>query len=283
MLTEDELNLVTRSVNDAILVNYPVQATEEKYRQAVNSGVVALFGEKYGDVVRVVRVGWPHKPFSQELCGGTHLNETGEIGLFHIASEEGVGSGVRRIEAVTGRMAVDLVERQLGTLKRAAAYLGASPDEVDRKVLGLLDELQSSRKEITHLQEQLARSEFEMLLEQTQSVDGVSLLSARVTVSSMEVLREMTDWSRDRLGSGVVVLGTVLGERPALVAAVTPDLVKQGVDAAKLVREIARIVGGGGGGKPTLAQAGGRDPDRLDDALHQASRILEEQLAAIGN
>ncbi|MCP4539948.1 MAG: alanine--tRNA ligase [Chloroflexi bacterium] len=283
MLTEDELNLVTRSVNDAILVNYPVQATEEKYRQAVNSGVIALFGEKYGDVVRVVRVGWPHEPFSQELCGGTHLNETGEIGLFHIASEESVGSGVRRIEAVTGRMAVDLVERQLGTLKRSAAYLGISPDEVDRKVLGLLDELQSGRKEIARLQEQLARSEFEILLEQTQSVDGVSLLSARVTVPNMEVLREMTDWSRDRLGSGVVVLGTVLGERPTLVAAVTPDLVKRGVDAAKLVREIARVVGGGGGGKPTLAQAGGRDPGRLDEALDQAPRILAEQLAAVGN
>ncbi len=283
MLTEDELNLVTRSVNDAILVNYPLQVTEEKYRQAVNSGVIALFGEKYSDVVRVVRVGWPHEPFSQELCGGTHVNETGEVGLFHIASEESVGSGVRRIEAVTGRMAVELVERQLGTLKRAAAYLGTSPDEVDRKALGLLDELQSGRKEIARLQEQLARSEFEMLLERTQSVDGVSLLSARVTVASMEVLREMTDWSRDRLGSGVVVLGTVLGERPVLVAAVTPDLVEQGVDAAKLVREMARIVGGGGGGKPDLAQAGGRDPGRLDDALHQASRILKEQLADVGN
>jgi alanyl-tRNA synthetase len=283
MLTEEELNLVTSSVNDAILVNYPVHTTDEKYRQAVNAGVIALFGEKYGDVVRVVRVGWPHEPFSQELCGGTHLNETGEIGLFHIVSEEGVGAGVRRIEAVTGRVAVELVERQLGVLKRTSAYLGVSPDEVDRKALGLLDDLQSSRKEIARLQEQLARREFEVLLEQVQSVVGVSLLSARVAVPSMEVLREMTDWSRDRLGSGVVVLGTVLGERPALVAAVTPDLVKQGVDAAKLVREMARIVGGGGGGKPALAQAGGRDPGRLDDALDQAARILEAQLVAVGN
>ncbi|MEE8391290.1 MAG: alanine--tRNA ligase, partial [Anaerolineae bacterium] len=283
MLTEDELDLLIRSVNDAILINYPLQIAEEKYRQTVNEGVIALFGEKYGDVVRVVRIGWPHEPFSQELCGGTHLNETGEIGLFHIVSEGGVGAGVRRIEAVTGRMAVDLVERQLGALKRTAAYLGVSPDEVDRKVLGLLDELQSGRKKIARLQEQLARREFEMLLERVESVAGVSLLSARVAAPSMEVLREMTDWSRDRLGSGVVILGTVLGERPALVAAVTPDLVEQGVDAARLVREIARIVGGGGGGKPSMAQAGGRDPGRLDDALHQASRILEEQLVISGN
>jgi len=279
MLTEDELNLVTRSVNDAILVNYPVEVVEERYRQAVREGVIALFGEKYGDIVRVVSAGWPGAPFSRELCGGTHVNETGEIGLFHIVSEEGVGAGVRRIEAVTGRVAVDLVERQLCTLRRASAYLGVSPDEVDRKALGLLDELQSARKEITRLQEQLARREFESLLERVQSVAGVSLLSAQVAAPSMEVLREMTDWFRDRLGSGVIVLGTVLSGRPALVAAVTSDLVERGVDAARLVRGMARVVGGGGGGRPTLAQAGGRDPSRLDDALRQAPRMLEEMLA----
>jgi len=279
MLTQDELDAVTRSVNDAILVSYPVDVVEERYRQAVGEGVIALFGEKYGDVVRVVRVGWPGEPFSQELCGGTHVHEAGELGLFHIVSEEGVGAGVRRIEAVTGRGAVELIERQLGIFQRTAAYLGVSPGEVDRKVLGLLDELQSARKEITRLQERLARREFEALLDQIQSVAGLSLLSARVTAPSMEVLREMTDWFRDRLGSGVVVLGTVLGERPAFVVAVTPDLVERGVDAARLVRDMARVVGGGGGGKSTLAQAGGRDPSRLDEALHQAPRILKEQLA----
>ncbi len=278
MLTEDELDVVTRSINDAILINYPVEVVEERYHQAVKEGVIALFGEKYGDVVRVLRIGWPGEPFSQELCGGTHVKETGEIGLFHIVSEEGVGAGVRRIEAVTGHVAMDLVESQLGILRRTAAYLGVSPDEVDRKSLGLLDELQSARKEIARLQEQLARHEFEALLGQVKSVSGVSLLSARVTAPSMEVLREMTDWFRDRLGSGVVVLGTVLGEHPALVAAVTPDLTERGVDAAKLVDGMARIVGGGGGGRPTLAQAGGRDPSRLDEALAQPSRMLEEML-----
>ena len=279
MLTQDELDAVARSVNDAILANYPVRVTEERYRQAVSEGVIALFGEKYGDVVRVVRTGWPDEPFSQELCGGTHVSETGGIGLFHIVSEESVGAGVRRIEAVTGRGAVDLVERQLGILQRTAAYLGVSPGEVDRRALGLLDELQSVRKEVAHLQKKLARREFEALLEQVRSVAGVSLLSARVTAPGMEVLREMTDWFRDRLGSGVIVLGTVLGERPALVVAVTPDLVERGVDAARLVDGVARIVGGRGGGKPTLAQAGGRDPSQLDNALGQAPRMLKEMLA----
>jgi alanyl-tRNA synthetase len=279
MLTEDELALVTRSVNDAVLVNYPVEVVQEKYRHAVSEGVIALFGEKYGEDVRVVRVGLPGEPFSQELCGGTHLHETGEIGLFHIVSEEGVGAGVRRIEAVTGRAAVDLVERQLSVLQRTAAYLNAASDEVDRKALVLLGELQSARKEIAHLQEKLARREFETMLDHVQSVAGVSLLSARVTAPSMDILREMTDWFRDRLGSGVVVLGTVLAGRPALVAAVTSDLVERGVDAGRLVRGLAHMVGGGGGGKPTLAQAGGRDPNRLDDALRQAPRMLEDMIA----
>jgi alanyl-tRNA synthetase len=279
MLTEDELDAVTRSVNDAILMNYPVEVVEEKYRQAVNEGAIALFGEKYGDVVRVLSVGWPGEPFSQELCGGTHVSETGEIGLFHIVSEEGVGAGVRRIEAVTGRAAVDLVEGQLGILKRTAAYLGVAPDEVDRRVLGLLDELQSFRKEITRLEEQLARRKFETLLEQVQTVAGVPVLSARVTVTSVDMLREMSDWFRDRLGSGVVVLGTVLDGRPVIIAAVTRDLVGRGVDAARLVRGLARVVDGGGGGRPTMAQAGGRDPSRLDDALCQVPRMLEERMA----
>ena len=278
MLTEEELDAITLSVNDAILVNYPVITAEEPYRQAIDEGVIALFGEKYGDVVRVVRVGWPEQPFSQELCGGTHVEETGEIGLFHIVSEEGVGAGVRRIEAVTGRVAVQLVEQQINALKRAAAYIGAAPEEIDRRTLNLLGELRAARKEIQRLQEKLARQEFEALLSKVEEVEGVPLLSAQVSAPAEEVLREMTDWFRDRLGSGVVVLGAVLGERPRLVAAVTPDWVQRGVDAVKLVRPLSKVIGGGGGGQPTLAQAGGRDASRLGEALEQAAEVLREML-----
>ena len=278
MLTEEELDAITLSVNDAILVNYPVITAEEPYRQAIDEGVIALFGEKYGDVVRVVRVGWPEQPFSQELCGGTHVEETGEIGLFHIVSEEGVGAGVRRIEAVTGRVAVELVEQQINALKRAAAYIGAAPEEIDRRTLNLLGELRAARKEIQRLQEKLARQEFEALLSKVEEVEGVPLLSAQVSAPAEEVLREMTDWFRDRLGSGVVVLGAVLGERPRLVAAVTPDWVQRGVDAVKLVRPLSKVIGGGGGGQPTLAQAGGRDASRLGEALEQAASVLKEML-----
>ncbi|HDQ73103.1 MAG TPA: alanine--tRNA ligase [Chloroflexi bacterium] len=277
-LTDEQLREITRSVNETILVNYPVVATEEKYRQAVEDGVIALFGEKYGEDVRVLRIGGPGEPVSRELCGGTHLHETGEIGLFHIVSEESIGAGVRRIEAVTGRKAVELVENQLGTLKQAAAHLGTPPDEVNQKVQALLEELQSARKEIARLAGKLAHREFEGLLDRVETVAGVQLLNARVTAPSMEVLREMTDWFRDRMDSGVIVLGTVLEDRPVFVAAVTPDLVERGVDAGRMVKEVARVVGGGGGGRPTLAQAGGRDAARLDEALQKVPSLLKDMI-----
>lgn len=278
MLTQDEIDRVVRVVNEAILANYPVIWEYKPYREAISEGIIALFGEKYGDVVRVLRVGWPDEPFSQELCGGTHVDETGEIGFFYIISEQGIGAGVRRIEAVTGRGAVEWVQKHMRSLESIAAHLLCSPEEVNRKVLELQDELQTARKEIARLQRQLARYQLEELLDQVQEVAGVPLLVARVNVPDMETLREMTDWYRERVRSGVVVLGAVLEGRPAFVAAVTPDLARQGVDAVQLVRGVAQVVGGGGGGRPTLAQAGGRDARRLDEALRRAPQLLQEAL-----
>lgn len=278
MLTQDEIDRVVRGVNEAILANYPVIWEYKPYREALSEGVIALFGEKYGDVVRVLRVGWPDEPFSQELCGGTHVDETGEIGFFYIISEQGIGAGVRRIEAVTGRGAVEWIQKHMRSLESIAAHLLCSPEEVNRKVLELQDELQTARKEIARLQRQLARYQLEDLLDQVQEVAGVPLLVARVNVPDIETLREMTDWYRERVRSGVVVLGTVLEGRPAFVAAVTPDLARQGVDAVQLVRGVAQVVGGGGGGRPTLAQAGGKDARRLDEALRRAPQLLREAL-----
>ena len=278
MLTQDEIDRVVRGVNEAILANYPVTWEYKPYREALSEGVIALFGEKYGDVVRVLRVGWPDEPFSQELCGGTHVDETGEIGFFYIISEQGIGAGVRRIEAVTGRSAVEWIQKHMRSLESIAAHLLCSPEEVNRKVLELQDELQTARKEIARLQRQLARYQLEDLMEQAQEVAGVPLLVARVNVPDMETLREMTDWYRERVRSGVVVLGAILEGRPAFVAAVTPDLTRAGVDAVKLVRGIAQVVGGGGGGRPTLAQAGGKDARRLDEALRRVPQLLREAL-----
>ena len=278
MLTQEELDAVEQSVNDAILANYPLIKEESSYQEAIASGAIALFGEKYSDEVRVIRIGVPDEPFSQELCGGTHVRYTGEIGLFRIVSESSVGAGVRRIEAVTGRAAQQLVQRRLGVLDAAATHLGAQPEEVDRAVLRLMGELHEQEKEAAHLRRQLARLEFEGLVQRVQEIDGVQVVAERVQASDVETLREMTDWLRNQLGSAVIVLGTVIDNRPNFVAAITPDLVERGLKAGSIIKEVARVVGGGGGGRPTLAQAGGRDPDRLGEALDLVPRVVGDLL-----
>jgi len=279
MLTQEQLDAVEQSVNDAILANYPLQVVETTYQEAVAEGAMALFGEKYGEHVRVVKIGYPDEPFSQELCGGTHVHQTGDIGLFRIVSEGSVGAGVRRIEAVTGRTAQALVRERLSVLDSAATHLGTAPEEVDRAVLHLLGELHDCNKEIAEMRRQLAHREFEVLLTQVQEVEGVPVLAARVRAADMDTLREMTDWFRNKLGSVVVVLGTVIDDKPNIVAAVTPDLVERGLKAGDIVKRVARVVGGGGGGRPTLAQAGGRDPNRMDEALALAPAIVVDLLA----
>jgi alanyl-tRNA synthetase len=240
--------------------------------------VIALFGEKYGDVVRVLRVGDSENPFSRELCGGTHVHETGAIGLFHIVSQESIGAGVRRIEAVTGHGAVDFVENQLERLERVAARLGVPSHGLEQRVEELQEDLDNAQKEIDRLHQRLARQEFESLLEQVETVQGTSMIAARVEVAGVDELREMTDWFRDRIPSGVFVLGTVMDGRPILVASVTSDVVERGADAGELARRMGQVMGGGGGGRPTMAQAGGSDPSKINEALEKASAILREQL-----
>jgi alanyl-tRNA synthetase len=278
MLTQEELRAIESSVNDAILANYPVRPEQHTYKEAVAAGAMALFGEKYGDVVRVVKIGDERCPFSQELCGGTHVDYTGDIGSFHILSEGSVAAGVRRIEAVTGRHAYELVQNRLAVLDSAAAFLGCTPDEVDRKVLSLMGQLQDLEKTVEKLRRQQARHDFERLLNRVQEVNGVRVLSAQVEATDVSMLREMSDWFRDRLGSGVIVLGAVLASKPSFVAAVTPDLVERGLHAGTLVKAVAQEVGGSGGGKPTMAQAGGRDASRLAEALSHVPGLVEQAL-----
>jgi alanyl-tRNA synthetase len=267
MLVQEQISEVERLVNAAILADYPVDVSRRGYRDAVADGATALFGEKYGETVRVIRIGPHGDPFSKELCGGTHVARTSQIGLFRILSESSVAAGVRRIEAVTGSAAQRLAQERLDVLDQSAVYLGCPPDQVGRKVLSLLDDQQKLRKEIEGLHRELARQRFAAILEQTQAVDGVSVLAALVEAPNVETLREMCDWFREQIGSGVVVLGAEVEGRPSLVAAVTSDLVDRGVHAGRLVKDVARVVGGGGGGRPTMAHAGGRDAERLPEAL----------------
>ena len=277
MLTQDELDAIELSVNDAILADYLVAPFQMTYKDAVAGGAMALFTEKYGDRVRVIKVGRPESPFSQELCGGTHVQRTSQIGAFHIVSESSIGAGLRRIEAVTGRNATALLQKGLAQLERAAAFLRATPDQVEHKVLALMTENEAQRKEIEKLRRDLAMRDAEELLAHVQEINGVRVLAVQVPAANADTLRELSDWFRDKMGSGIVVLGAAIEGKPSLIAAVTPDLVAKGYDAGKIIREVARVVGGGGGGKPNLAQAGGKDMTRLGEALALVAGLVGKE------
>ncbi len=279
MLSQAELDAVEQSVNDAILVDYPVHEIHTHYKQAVADGAMALFSEKYGDDVRVIKIGWEEEEFSKELCGGTHVERTGQIGLFHIISEESVGAGVRRIEAVTGHGAQRFAQERLRLLDQTAAILRVPADQLDRAVRSLYADLQTAQKEIVHLRADLARQQTDRLAANALHIGAVAVVAAEVEGADVQTLRDMSDWLRNKLGSAVVVLATVVDDKPQFIAAVTDDLLKLGAHAGELVKAVARVVGGGGGGKPSLAQAGGRDLSKLPEALAIVPELVRKQLA----
>ncbi len=284
MVSEKELEEIESAVNRAILAGFSVLDSQKSYNQlkeAIGSGeIMALFGEKYGDVVRVVQIGDDDATYSRELCGGTHVQTTAQIGLLHITSEGSAAAGIRRIEAVTGRGAQVLTRQRLQTLEQTAAFLKVQPEEVYDRTQSLVVQVQDSDKKIRELERKLARAEFEGMLAQAHEVAGVQVMALKVDAPDAAMLREMGDWFRDRLGSGVVVLGTVIKDKPSLIAAVTKDLTKQGLHAGKLVKAVAQVVGGGGGGSPTMAQAGGKDAARLDEALAKVDSLVS---SVVGN
>jgi alanyl-tRNA synthetase len=271
-MSKKETQQVNNIVNERIRQNLIVWDEEIPYKQAIAEGAIALFDEKYGDMVRVLRVGQP--PISAELCGGTHVTTTGEIGFFHIISESSIGAGLRRIEAVTGRGAEAYVEKRLSDLERAAESLETEPDRILEKAESISAELKEERKRTLTLERELSKRIAESLLSQVETVKDIKVLAARVPSARIEVLREMSDWLREQLKSAVVVLGTVSEDRPVFLAVVTPDLVARGYTAGEIVRKIAKVTGGGGGGKPTLAQAGGKDKEKLDEALKLVKSLI---------
>jgi len=279
-LTAEQRAELERLVTEAVLANYRVEARQEAYRDALGQGVIALFGEKYGDVVRVLRVGEPEAPYSQELCGGTHVTRTGDIGPFLIVSESGIGAGIRRIEAVTGRGALEMCQALRARQEQIAAALETTPEQTPQRVQRLLEDLRAAHKEVEQLHRQLARADFETLLGRVVEVEGVPVLAARVTAPDVETLREMADWFRDKMKGGVIVLGTVIEDKPLFIAATTKELNARGIHAGTLVRQVAQRVGGGGGGRPDMAQAGGRDVSKLDEALAAVGELVKAALRA---
>jgi len=271
-LTREEIDKVNQIVNDRVRYNLRVYAEDVPYKKAIDEGAIALFDEKYGDKVRVVKIGEP--AISAELCGGTHVASSGEIGFFHIISESSIGAGLRRIEAVTGRGAEKYIGERLSSLEKIGQSLGALPQDIQDKLSEIVAELDKERKRTLALERQLAKQEAEALLSQAVEVKGVTLVAARVSSSKTSILREMADLLRDKLKSAVIVLGTVYEDKPAFLVAVTPDLVARGYDAGKIVKQIARVTGGSGGGKPSLAQAGGKDKGKLDEALKLVKSLI---------
>jgi alanyl-tRNA synthetase len=273
-MTPEEIRSVQRVVNERIRQNIKVYDEESDYKKAVASGAIALFDEKYGDVVRVMRIGGPSESVSAELCGGTHVSSTGEIGYFHILSEGSIGAGLRRIEAITGRKAEEFIEHRLSGLEGIARSLETSSENIKGKVDSLLGDLEKEKKHALSLEKALAKTEAASLLGSVDVVKGVKVLAARVSPGSEAVLREMTDFLRDSLKSGIVVLGAISGSRPVFVAGVTSDLVSKGYNAGNIVKQVSKVAGGGGGGKATFAQGSGRDKQKLDEALRQVRELV---------
>ncbi len=279
-VTDDEMWQVQLLVNEKIRQNARILRDEDTYQEAIRRGALAFFGDRYDERVRLVEIA-NGDTFSFEVCGGTHVDRTGEVGAVYVLGESSIGAGMRRIEAISGRAAERMVWDRFKREERVAQTLQTSPAEVEERVQSLMAEIDSLHREQEAMARRMSLQAAEGLLTQTQDVDGVTVLSARATAASADSLREVGDYLRDKLGSGVVVLGAVINDRPMLVSMVTRDLIdSKGLNASDIARGAASVVGGGGGGRPDVAQAGGRDASKLDEALAQVPELVREAAAS---
>ena len=272
-MTAGEIDEVQLLVNEKIRENVGVRKSEDRYARAIERGALAFFGDKYDDTVRLVEIA-NGDTFSFEVCGGTHVHHTGELGSVFVLGESSIGTGMRRIEAVSGRGAERVVRDRFRAQDAVAARLSSTPMETEERVGSLLEEMESLRRENEALERRLALQAAEAMLEAAEVVDGVTVLAHRVNAAGADSMREMGDWLRSKMGSGIVALGTVANDRPQMVVMVTPDLVERGFDAVAIARGAAKAIGGGGGGRPDVAQAGGRKAGGLDAALRSVVDLV---------
>ncbi len=278
-LTEEELSQIEADVNRDILANHTLNIAVKSLEEAQSEGAIALFGEKYDATVRTIAIGDSDDLFSYELCGGTHVNSTGDIGVFLIVGESGIAAGTRRIEAVTGREAYKFIRLQNQMVKETSAMLATAPDQMPEKVRTLLDELGATRKVLARVQQDTALATFTQKLEEESTVEGITVLAANLPHADSDTLRQLTDRFRQRHPeNGVAVLASVIDGRPLVIAAVTEDLTQRGLHAGELVKHVAKPLGGSGGGRPTLAQAGGKDAAKLDEALASVADWVAQNL-----
>lgn len=276
-VTPDELVEIEKIVNDEILKDDSVNAYETTLEQAKADGAMALFSEKYGGTVRVIRIG----DFSKELCGGTHVSRTSQIAFFKILSESSVGAGLRRIEGVTGAAAYEYVRERDRLLSQAAELLKTSPTEVPEAAARLIDNLRAAERQIEELQRKSAVSRADELLGSTLKIGDVNFIAARLDTGDVEVMSSLADTLADKLKSAVIVLGGPTNGKVVFVGKITLDLVKRGFHAGNLIRDVAKVTGGGGGGRPDFAQAGGKDVNKLNEALAKARELVEQQAKSL--
>jgi alanyl-tRNA synthetase len=276
-LTAEERGAVEDRVNEWILANQPVRALTTTLEEARRLGAMALFGEKYGDVVRMVEVG--DGSWSRELCGGTHVRSTAEIGVFKITSEGSSAANVRRIEALTGPAAVTLLRERDELLAQSARRLRTGLENVPEAVQALQEELKEYERAARRSDSVHGRVDIEELLARAKQIDGAKVLAEPVSAPDEKALLALADRLKGKLGDAAIVLGAGTGGRAQLVAVVSPTLVERGVKAGEVIREAAKVVGGGGGGRDTMARAGGRDPEKLEQAMAVAREAIERALS----
>jgi len=270
-VTEQELIEVEKRVNEQIWANQSVNIMRKSIQEAKEMGAMALFNEKYGNEVRVVQVG----DYSLELCGGCHVNNSAEIGIFQIVSESSIGAGIRRIEAVTGKWAYQYLNGHFTTLKTLATDLKAYLPDVPQKVEGLQLTIKELQKENESLKAKLNNIQAKNLTERLENIDDINLLRVNVWPMEMKNLRDIVDDLKEKVGSGILVLASVYNDKVNIVVSVSDDLVKKGFHAGQLIKEVASRVGGGGGGRPDMAQAGGKDPEKVEDALNYVTEYIK--------
>ena len=273
-MTKEELKKVENIVNQQIMNCLPVKAENMPVEEAKKTGAAALFGEKYGDIVRVVSMG----DFSKEFCGGTHVDNTGVITAFKIISETGVAAGVRRIEALTSKGLLRYYDELEEKLERSAKLLKTTPDKVEERLSHMISENKELHSQVESLKSQLAKESMGDVTDQVTEVKGMKFLAAKAPGADMNGLRDLGDQLKEKLGEGVVVLASDAGGKVNLMATATDGAVKAGAHAGNLIKAIASCVGGGGGGRPNMAQAGGKNPAGIDEALEKAKEVLENQL-----
>ena len=273
-ITKEELKVIEEKVNDVILESLNITCENMSINDAKNKGAMALFGEKYGDEVRVVSMG----DYSIELCGGTHLTNTSQVGLFKILSEGGVAAGVRRIEAITGRAVYNYLKEKEEIISNVCSNLKTKEDSLSQKVTSLIEENKSLSKELHDMKTKMSLQAVDSVLDSKLDVNGVNLVTTKFEGMDMNTLKEVADNLRDKLVSGVVVLANTTDDKLNLVATATKDAVDKGVHCGNIVKSIAQIAGGKGGGRPNMAQAGAPDVSKVDEALNHASEVLKSQV-----